>query len=98
MDGVQHTIGDSSSIATNLIISTEPKLTFLSFCFGVGVLWSWSVGSVFTFLIRIDNRTVGVDHSIHIKGADILNIRCIRICSKSCQHNITCRIYIIGED
>jgi hypothetical protein len=48
------------------------------------------VGSVFTFLIRIDNRTVGVDHSIHIKGADILNIRCIRICSKSRQHNIAC--------
>jgi hypothetical protein len=82
MDGVRHIIGDSSS-TINLNISTEPKLTFLSFCFGVGVLWSWSVGSVLTFLIRIDNRTVGVDHSIHIKGGDILNICCIRICRKS---------------
>jgi hypothetical protein len=56
------------------------------------------VGSVLTFLIRIDNRTVGVDHSIHIKGRDILNICCVRIRSKSRQHNITCRIHIIGED
>jgi len=30
---------------------------------------------VLTFLIRIDNRTVGVDHSIHIKGRDILNCK-----------------------
>ena len=28
-----------------------------------------------TFLIRIDNRTVGVDHSILIKGGDILNCK-----------------------
>ena len=27
-----------------------------------------------TFLIRIDNRTVGVDHSIHIKGGDIFKL------------------------
>jgi hypothetical protein len=32
--------GDSSSIATNLTISIEPKLTFLSFCFGDGALRS----------------------------------------------------------
>jgi hypothetical protein len=32
--------GDSSSIATNLTISIEPKLTFLSFCFGDGDLRS----------------------------------------------------------
>jgi hypothetical protein len=56
------------------------------------------VGSVLTFFILIDNRTVGVDHSIHIKGGDILNVCCIRICRKSCQHNIACRIHIIGED
>ena len=31
-------MGDNSSAATNFTISTEPKLTFLSFCFGVGVL------------------------------------------------------------
>ena len=59
--------GDSSSIATNFTISTEPKLTFLSFCFGNGVLRSRSVGSVFDFLIRMDKRTVGVDHSILLK-------------------------------
>jgi len=75
MDGVRHTIGDSSSITINLIISTEPKLTFLSFCFGVGVLLSWRVGSVLTFLIRIDNRTVGVDHSIHSKDKYILSYK-----------------------
>lgn len=33
------------------------------------------MGSVLTFLIRIDNRTVGVDHSIHIKGGDNLNCK-----------------------
>ena len=35
---LRYILGDSSNIATNFTISTEPKLTFLSFCFGVGVL------------------------------------------------------------
>ena len=51
-------------------ISTEPKLTFLSFSFGVGVLWSRTSASCVILLIRMDKRTVGVDHSIPLKGCD----------------------------